>query len=234
MILISDIHSRLFWKDVIPFFKLHPEECIVFMGDYVDPYLQDHVPENEIVERAADIFQFAANNKNNIILLQGNHDEVYLRNGIGAKCRFCHSQANQLFELYGEYKDLFKRYHVAFDTLFTHAGVTKNWLTQYKMIDKMDPPIEYNLKYVTEWIDSISDDMFFDIGRSRGGYAPYGSPTWADVTEHRFNNLPFKQIFSHTQLKVDGMVYQPNNKSWMIDSRAIFDYDGTVINKLNI
>ena len=133
MILISDIHSRLFWKDVIPFFKLHPEECIVFMGDYVDPYLQDHVPENEIVERAADIFQFAANNKNNIILLQGNHDEVYLRNGIGAKCRFCHSQANQLFELYGEYKDLFKRYHVAFDTLFTHAGVTKNWLTQYKM-----------------------------------------------------------------------------------------------------
>ena len=67
-----------------------------------------------------------------------------------------------------------------------------------------------------------------DIGRSRGGYAPYGSPAWADVREMYYGSA-FKdsliQIFGHTQLENTGTFIHKDNW-YCCDSRAIFIWDG--------
>lgn len=226
MIIISDVHSRLFWKDMIPFFESHPEEHVIFMGDYVDPYSFDNISEQDVIPRFKEILEFARRYKNRVTLLIGNHcDYMDFTRDYGY--RYCRNIAPELERLYRDNRDLFSRAYISNDTLFTHAGVTFGWLTQYK--NKCE---QFDINSVKDWIDKCSIEQYYEIGRDRGGYAPHGSCCWCDVQTLAFAEKPkFKQIFSHTQLSVDGMIIHQDNW-WMVDSRCCFYYDGTKVIKL--
>lgn len=226
MIIVSDVHSRLFWKNMIPFFESHPEEHVIFMGDYVDPYSFDNVPEKEIIPRFKEVIDFARQYKDRVTLLIGNHCDYLDFTRFGGY-RYCHSIASELEKLYRDNRDLFSRSYIAYDTLFTHAGVVTGWLAQYKnRCEKFD------INSVKDWIDNCSIDQYYEIGRDRGGSAPYGSCCWCDISTFQFAHKPdFKQILSHTQLNHDGAMIHEDNW-WMVDSRCCFYYDGEKVIKL--
>lgn len=202
------------------------------MGDYGDPYPHEGY-ETRTIETAMDIFSFAQDNPDRVILLIGNHDEPYFKQHKG-NSRYNWVLARQLEEIYNEFRDLFK---VAYwdeetQTMFTHAGITKPWW------DSLELPIDWSPKQIQDYLNNLllQDNSNYnplnEISRYRGGWNWNGSCIWADVYEHlklkEDETMPFKQIFGHSQLEKTGdFIHQDN--WWMCDSRAIFEYNGETL-----
>jgi len=59
MILVPDIHGRDFWKKIR---EKATEEKIIFLGDYIDPYPQERITDEQALENINiyAIFKFLA------------------------------------------------------------------------------------------------------------------------------------------------------------------------------
>ena len=230
--IIPDIHSRDYYKSILS----NTTDKIIFLGDYGDPYPYEGLDDDDTIEAMMDIFSFAQDNPDRVVLLYGNHD-IYLRKMRGCS-RYNWMLAKQLEEIYNEFKDLFK---VAYwdeesQTMFTHAGITKPWW------DSLELPFDWTPKQIQDYLnnlllqDTSNYNPLDEVSRYRGGYNWNGSCIWADVGEHlklkKDECMPFNQIFSHSQLEKTGNFIHQNNW-WMCDSRAIFEYDGETLKLYN-
>ena len=228
IILVSDVHSRPFYKPILE----NKENKIIFMGDYGDPYPHEGLDDDDTIEAMYDIFSFAQDNKDRVILLYGNHD-IYLRKIRGCS-RYNRVLARQLEEIYNEFKDLFK---VAYwdeetQTMFTHAGINKKWWDSLKL------PIDWTPQQIQDYLNNLlllsptDYNPLDEVSRARGGWNWNGSCIWADVSEHlkltKDECMPFNQLFSHSQLRETGTFIHQDNW-WMCDSRAIFEYNGKTL-----
>ena len=54
--IVPDVHGRNFWHDVE---KLEDYDLIIFLGDYVDPYPDEHVKQVEGLNCLKEIIEFA-------------------------------------------------------------------------------------------------------------------------------------------------------------------------------
>ena len=229
--IIPDIHSRGYYKPILS----NIEDKIIFLGDYGDPYPHEGLSDDDTIETMMDIFSFAQDNKDRVILLIGNHDEPYFKQHRG-NSRYNWMLARQLEQIYQEFKDLFK---VAYwdeetQTMFTHAGINKKWW------DSLELPIDWTPKQIQDYLNNlllmgdVEYNVLYEISRYRGGWNWNGSCIWADVHEHlalkQDECMPFKQIFGHSQLEKTGNFIHQNNW-WMCDSRCIFKYDGENLEK---
>ena len=210
---------------------------VIFLGDYTDPYAYEGITEEMALKEFKDIVQFAKMEPDRVTLLLGNHILHYV--GLSDDtCRLDWAHRKEIYNILKENQPLFLNGFKWGNTLFTHAGVTKGWLEQrgYEenpdtIVDVLNNKIEFTDKYLMSpaW-DGLGDSQspIGDIGRSRGGYAPYGSPAWADVREMYYGSA-FKdsliQIFGHTQLENTGTFIHKDNW-YCCDSRAIFIWDG--------
>ena len=226
--IIPDIHSRSYYKPVLS----NTEDKIIFLGDYGDPYPHEGLDDDDTIEAMMDIFSFAQDNKDRVVLLIGNHDEPYLKQYRG-NSRYNWMLARQLEQIYQEFKDLFK---VAYwdeetQTMFTHAGIVKPWW------DSLELPIDWTPKQIQDYLNNLllQDNSNYnpldEVSRYRGGWNWNGSCIWADVHEHlklkKDEAMPFKQIAAHSQLEKTGSFIRHNNFI-MCDSRAIFEYNGNL------
>lgn len=225
MLIIPDIHGRTFWKDVV---RGRENEKIIFLGDYLDPYLDEGLPEgksrtrDEILDMQMsairnfdEIIEFKKSHQDNVILLVGNHDAGYMFNDTGI-CKSRHDMKNHelIYHMFRDNFDLFKIAHEEYINgkryIFSHAGLSKEW-----MIDSHDYfGYKINLDNIVEMANllfKLKDRMFIynlgDLDRARGGYDLYGSVVWADVSEwayeyvgnQKLTNYAY-QIFGHSQL----------------------------------
>ena len=128
-----------------------------------------------------------------VICLLGNHDLVYF-NGNG-KCRFDYWQQKEVKELisslnpqlYYIYEDLTTQEPHKY--LFSHAGITKDWI-DYNNLELKD----------LDSIDTTNLSALDHIPYSRGGYNKYGSCVWNDLEDFQLQT-PYKgyyQIFGHS------------------------------------
>lgn len=69
VIAIGDIHGSTKWRNIIDGNK---DAQIVFLGDYLDPYVEYDC--DEILDNLIEIIDFKRNNKDRVVLLLGNHD----------------------------------------------------------------------------------------------------------------------------------------------------------------
>ena len=229
---VSDVHSRDFYKPLLE----NTTDKIIFLGDYGDPYSYEGFDDDDTIEAMYDIFNFAQDNPDRVILLIGNHD-IYYYKGIRGNARYNWMLAKQLEQIYNEYKDLFK---IAYwdeetQTMFTHAGINKKWWNLLEL------PIDFSPKQIQDYlnnlllIDADHTNPLYDISRYRGGWNWNGSCIWADVHEHlalkQDECMPFKQIFGHSQLEKTGNFIHQDNW-WMCDSRSIFEYNGETLNQI--
>ena len=58
MIVIPDVHGRLFWKEAIAAAK--EDEKVIFLGDYLDPYLHEF-EKDPIMSQFAEIYETISN-----------------------------------------------------------------------------------------------------------------------------------------------------------------------------
>ena len=230
ILVVPDTHARPFWKTV-----LKSDLPVVFLGDHLDPY--EKISFDIIISELKEIMDFAKEKPDDVTLLLGDHEGQYV--GLSTSwARFDLKHAEEIYNLLKENESLFTGAFIYNDALFTHAGVTKNWLDNNKLEENFETIKDYINRHITfsnellipDYRNSgFSQSCIWDIGASRGGYALYGGPFWADVSEFWYGTPAFNgqinQIFAHSQLKDTGACIHKDNW-WMCDSRAVFIWNG--------
>ena len=74
-LILPDIHGRTFWVE--PCKNKDNYDKIIFLGDYLDPYLFENISEEKAIENFKKIIHFKKKNTDKVILLLGNHDCPY-------------------------------------------------------------------------------------------------------------------------------------------------------------
>lgn len=212
MIIIPDIHGRSFWKKAI---EGHENEEIIFLGDYMDPYLYEEEfadfgdPEmdntaidrqdllfKKIINNFKDIIEFKKAHSKNVILLLGNHDLHYLCIDKGS--RYDYLNAGEIFNVLNQNRNLFQ---MAYEKeingkrfIFSHAGISKRWLESHSLSLK-----GWNEENIVDWVNNayfVRNGQFSialnDVSNYRGGFNYYGSMVWADFREY-IKNLNFSE-----------------------------------------
>lgn len=240
IVIIPDVHGRTFWKKIQN--NIDDFDQIIFLGDYVDPYQYEGISVADAIENLKEIIQFKKDNPTKVHLLLGNHDGQYMG--------WSHTQSRLSAVMKPVIKDLFMinfhLFHLAYkvnNLLFTHAGVSEKWLEQNEYTDTAETICDKLNHLLNQWYHTDLDEpyvpsrysefgfdsnpSFADIGRSRGGFAPSGGPTWADITDMVHGPAydgELIQIFGHSQLRETGTMFQTKN-CYMCDSREIFIWD---------
>ena len=228
VLVVPDVHGRSFWRDAMSF-----RGPIVFLGDYHDPYPSDFTPEDaeepveeylqQSIDNLKELFQFAEENQDRVTLLIGNHDLEYLCMSVDAY-RMDYDHLDQLMEIYDQYGHLFRGCKIIGKTIFTHAGICREWydelMTSYPNLSKSG--IELNVDAaILNFLPCVKE-----ASASRGGVRDHGGPLWMDYTELQEGTATILdrshyQIVGHTQQYETGGRVQGGGWS-CIDSRRIF------------
>jgi len=186
---IGDVHGRTSWKEWVK------EKCdkYVFIGDYMDSYPDENISDDQELSNFLEIIEFKKQNKDNVILLLGNHCLHYLFFPRQYQCsRFKTKLYPKLNKIYTENRDLFQVAYQIDNHLFTHAGVVDSWYTQYfKRTEKVSDLLNTEFRNGNKYL--------FDISHFRGGDDKFGGIFWADADETLFDSLKgFHQYAGHT------------------------------------
>ena len=125
VLIIPDVHGRPFWRKAKE--KINSVDKVVFLGDYLDPYGYEGITRENAIEEFKEIIQFKVDNPDKVILLLGNHDCAYCYD-FGSASRYDYANAELIKEMFENFKSLFQLKYFSEGILYTHAGVTNDWL----------------------------------------------------------------------------------------------------------
>lgn len=206
-IAIGDIHGRNNWKRIV---EEHPNDRIVFLGDYCDPY--EEMKNSDVLSNLLDIIDLKTKRKDDIILLLGNHDMHYLYENFTVGTRFNQSIAELIKDLFEERREYFQFAYQEDNILYTHAGVSNLWWSKYfkGMTGEGAPSI-------AEQLNNPTDEQFKVmclVGFNRGGCCECGGIFWAGAEETRNDPLQgMCQVVGHSQMKGVQTVVQSEDTS---------------------
>lgn len=237
LLVISDIHSRPFWKKAVEKY-IDDVDKIIFLGDYLDRYEDEGFTRKEEKQNFLEIIEFKKENKDKVILLLGNHDGHYIERSFARSRRYSSSHAYSYRQIFLENKGLFQ---LAYEHelggkkyLFTHAGVMRSWYERNK-----ETIGDLTIENLNRLFDSKSGIMALsDVSSYRSHFGEKsGSFLWSDVNEKvnfdmmRENEEKFEpnedscvdeydyQIFGHTQLSLHPII---TDKWACLDVRQAF------------
>ena len=221
ILIIPDVHGRTFWRAAL---ETGNYEKVIFLGDYVDPYVYEGIDPLQALSNFKDILSLKIIYQDRVILLLGNHDLSYysdhFHNIVGSD-RYDYKNEEELQHLFRGWRRFFKLAHEetigSKRYLFSHAGVTMSWLKQNK--DVIVKPDATHLNHLLDNKEGI--DALAQVGFTRYGLYPSGSMVWADIEELLESNpLPDTyQIVGHT-MQMDGPII--TDKVACLDCRAGF------------
>lgn len=201
VLIIPDVHGRTFWKKAV---ESGDYAKMVFLGDYVDAYEDEGISRKEELENFIQILQLKVAHPNDVVLLLGNHDLHYYSAQfceLACGTRYSEEYADVYAQLYAEHA---KDFCMAFEWemgerkyLFSHAGVTDDWLKlNEKVIGVADAAHLNRLIGKKRGVEALAQ-----VGWSRGGDKLAGSMVWADVDDMKGSvpQLGVYQIFGHSQ-----------------------------------
>jgi hypothetical protein len=197
IVVIGDIHGKSVWKEIVN--KETDADTIIFIGDYLDSW---DISPTMMAENFQEIVKFKEDSNKEIILLVGNHDLSY----ICSSCR-CSGYNLELDSLVGNFitklfNDKFiKTFHIEGNILFSHAGVTKSWLSNtvnYLNIESKNIFTQINIinSLVAE-TPSLLKYVAYDTS-NRGFHIDQG-PVWVrppSLLENKLDTI--EQVVGHT------------------------------------
>ena len=225
ILILGDIHGRPYWRDIIS--KENPD-LTIFLGDYVTTH-ELYTPEQQLTELEA-ILDYKEANPGKVIMLRGNHD----LDGLKYYWAQCYPPAWNVQGVMAKDKPLGQRFLkntqwlygmtvAGKPTLCTHAGVTRNWLTEILKVDS------FNVNDINAM--EPSENFGFTGGRwDNYGTDPQQSCVWIrPQTLIKYHIPGWDQIVGHTgthdgctsinMLDVDGDRYvEGNDVLWMCDA----------------
>lgn len=227
-LIIPDVHGRTFWKEAVARF---PHIPVIFLGDYLDPYWNyiEKINRREAIENFKEILDYTHRNADNVTLLLGNHDIHYLTPDLDCS-RKDERNALEIERIYEDNMELFKMAACMKtdkgEVLLSHAGILPGWL-DLRMPDVRKDDCQSICNALNE--AAKKREFLFQLAKDaswqRGGSIKFGSPVWADVTEHDPDDASVRlpgnvcQIFGHSQQE-----YDPIYKEWYccLDCRRAF------------
>lgn len=208
-LIVPDVHGRTFWQEAK---RLISEvDRVIFLGDYLDPYPHEYITREQAIEQFKEIIQFKKDNLNKVILLLGNHDCAYCYN-FGSASRYDYENEEEIKQLFKNNMDLFRLYYFSDFCLFSHAGVTNDWLKN-SIKTNIDGFLDKTLKEIIPYL--------WEVSFMRGGWTDTGSLIWSDVREGDREET-FYQVFGHTQLESKPFITE---KYACLDVRRCFLFD---------
>ena len=224
LLIIPDVHGRTFWKEAL---ESDNYKKVIFLGDYVDPYWFEGIDNFTAIFNFKDILSQKTKDPDRIVLLLGNHDLSYYSDHfskMGKSDRYDDENEEELKQLFHDNRKLFKLAHEeTIDNthyLFSHAGVTQEWLKQNKKI--IGKPDAEHLNHLLDTNKGIG--TLAQVGEARWGRYPSGSIVWADA-EELADSEPFTdtyQIVGHT-MQFDGPII--TDQFACLDCRTAFTLD---------
>jgi predicted phosphodiesterase len=197
-IVLPDTHGKDTWKSIV---KNHPEDRIIFLGDYFDSF---DIKQAEQIKNFEEILEFRNENKDRVILLTGNHDFHYLKmvteNYSGFKANALISQLiteafdKRIIEMAFEMRTEERHF------LFTHAGVSSVWLTNARQILDLSED-----RIISEEINDLFYANPMGIFRFEGedvyGDSPESSPIWIRPRSlHNYGYNAYTHVVGHTRV----------------------------------
>lgn len=194
IIAIGDIHGKDIWEKIVE--KESNANKIIFMGDYFDSF---DIPFEKQKDNFLRLLEYKLDNKDKVILLFGNHDFHYLNDNE----HYSGYQSDHALNI-GTYilrcieDELIQPAYFDDGFLFTHAGVTKEWLTNnLEENEIVDSRINRLFKEKQSVFKFTPSNPFDNTGDSITQ-----SPIWVRPRA-LMSNLPdgFKQVVGHTHQK---------------------------------
>lgn len=214
VLIVPDVHGRTFWRKAKELVTKYQK--IIFLGDYLDPYSQEGINPDMAFLEFLDIIEFKKKYPKKVTLLLGNHDLHYHCAGFIPSTRRNTFKADQYYKVFKENAELFSYFKMfrsfGHKWLFSHAGITNNWLRQNKLL-------------LAELLEMPEDSLLDPRGRRwgglleqvsyyRGGDCDFGSPVWADIHEVAADGVlgeKMTQIVGHnrveTPISAPGVVF---------------------------
>lgn len=195
-IVIPDVHGTMFWKDFVA--ERMPGERVIFLGDYVMRRHHGPFAASEM-DNFLEIVEYARNNPETYLLV-GNHDYEYTE----------YTQYETFYyrpdleEAIRNNIDIFKMVYVEGNVIFSHGGVTHNFLVN----NGLKHPSELNdlWKRRPQAFDFLEYDPFSRTESQRNGDDSWQSPIWARTMALTANAVPgFDQIVGHTPVRMPEM-----------------------------
>lgn len=211
-ICLGDTHGRQDWKKIVE----QPFDRVIFIGDYLDT--REDITPLEQLENLREIILFKQFNLNKVILLIGNHDYHYWP-GIDERYSGYQPQMRASFEYeFRQFGDMFQMAHEQDGIMFTHAGVTEEWLKNNNLT-KDDPHF-----FLLDQINDLFKHQPSKFGFC--GFDPYGdnitqSPIWVRPRSLMKDHVKgYKQVVGHTTMKkIEPMAYNEDiDKFYFIDT----------------
>jgi len=200
-LVISDIHCRPIGLSIANE-EIGNVDMVLFLGDYLDSFDESDV---QMLDNFKKIIEFKKTYDDKVILLLGNHCLSYM--DVKYKCSGFRPQlAPQIYQLFTENRDIFQIAYQYKNYLFTHAGVSNEWLNRYVLDDKeLMELIEPDLNNMGQFLNDMGQTRFraelFKAGASRGSIG-WGGPLWADKKETQGDYLKgFIQVVGHTGIE---------------------------------
>lgn len=212
-VVIGDIHGRPVWKQIVA--NENPDR-VIFIGDYFDAY--DDYTATEQMYNFKEIIEYKESNQAEVIVLIGNHDYHYIP-GVTEYYSGYQQGARVAIEyvLYTNKHHLQMAYGMN-GFLFSHAGVSSDWLTIHGYNNETS---------LVDWINDMwkyKPTVFNFAGRDPYGDSTISSPIWIRPKSLQKANRDtlrdqFIQVVGHTQQnKIDTEGKSTGGRYYYIDT----------------
>ena len=207
-IIIGDIHGRDVWKKIV---EHENADKVIFIGDYFDSF--DISPSNQM-NNFLDIIEYKKSSGKEVIMLIGNHDYHYMKGVEESYSGYKAGPRPSIEFILEDNKEHLQMAYQDGEFLFSHAGVSNEFLYQLKKYLLVDEETPTN--NIAEFINMVfqTKPVLFGFGKFRNpefNIEPYGdnkeqSPIWIRPrslmkANHDTLRKEVIQIVGHTQIK---------------------------------
>lgn len=209
-LVLGDTHGRSLWKEIVN--KHDDFNRLIFIGDYFDTH--EDTTGLEQLNNFLDICKFKRKSDNKeIILLIGNHDHHYLP-GITDQCSGYQHHMRPSFESALESnKDLLQMCYMDEEQrVYTHAGVSKEWLAYNNITSELEESINDLFKYKPNSFSYFMGDQ--------SGYGDHirQSPIWIRPNSLYRSGIDNIQIIGHTSQPKINLLKSERQGYYLIDT----------------
>lgn len=188
IVIIGDTHAHTTWKDIV---EKENYDKVIFLGDYFDNFSRPTADFQ--LQNFKEIVEFCE--KNNSIVLLGNHEYHYMHpkekySGFSYDNRY--KAHDYLMELWD--KKILKPIHIEDNIIFSHAGVSKTWLTEIAHLE--------DVKEIEEKADFEDFKFNYLTGINYSGDTISSSPIWIRPNSLLSDKVDgYTQVVGHTPLR---------------------------------
>lgn len=223
-IVIGDIHGRDVWKKIV---KHENADKVIFIGDYFDSF---SIPHSDQITNFLDIIEYKKSSGKEVIMLIGNHDYHYMKDIEETYSGFKAGYKPAISAMLEENKEHLQMAYQMGEFLFTHAGVSSDFLSQLKKILFED---EIKVEGIADFLNLAFEHkpLLFGFGKFRNSefnIDPYGddkeqSPIWIRPrslmkSNHDTLRKEVIQVVGHTGIKeMDIKGKATGNRYFLID-----------------